>query len=674
MRLTLLCLTLAFFMVYASAIQIETYVIGFGIQKGSSDEAALMQFAEERGGTYLPAEDASSPRQLQEAIQQGIRGELTGSFYHTVTNGAVYTWTKDNLQGLFYDMDNDIGNEEITFNIKGSILDEPKGALYSTKAQSKKFKFEKWGTFKTIGFIGKEYFAGYSPESVNGAEPFLYEMSDNSDLLADEQLSEVLIDDDTESTFTNDKPLKLKDGYELAIKSVDINGDKVYLELRKDGQIVDNKAIQPSLTGATMADQTYYYKKDFGDTKNLVSIAVHFRNAFRSGDSSLATADGSFQLSDKSTQIGTGKNYGKMKVASIDATNGTIAMDNKDNAISLNKNKEIELIPNFIIKTSDQDEITARDPLRFYIYKVPENGSYRVRGPVQTVIDGNSYTLSSQNFIGLFYDIDKNIGDEKLQFTIAGEKLDEPDGIIYTSNTQAKKFNFKNWGKFDAIGFLGKEYFAGYSKKLVNGTHPFLYTMSEDSNLLADEFLSDVLIDDDTEKTIASGEPLKLEDGYELAVKSIDIKGDKVYLELSKDEQVVDSKAIQPSLSHATMADKTYYYKKDIGNIKNLVILAVHFKNAFRSADRDLATVDGIFQISDAPTSIKVDTKYGKMSITSVDAVNGAITMNNKDNAITLSKNKDVTLMSDFGIKTADQDDVSAKNPLRFYIYKTISG
>ena len=45
----------------------------------------------------------------------------------------------------------------------------------------------------------------------------------------------------------------------------------------------------------------------------------------------------------------------------------------------------------------------------------------------------------------------------------------------------------------------------------------------------------------------------------------------------------------------------------------------------------------------------------------------GTITMDNKDNAITLSKNKDTALMTGIRIKTADNDT------LRYYIYKEIT-
>ena len=168
--------------------------------------------------------------------------------------------------------------------------------------------------------------------------------------------------------------------------------------------------------------------------------------------------------------------------------------------------------------------------------------------------------------------------------------------------------------------------------------------------------------------TVTSGTPLKLEEGYELAIKSIDIDGNKVFLELSKDGSVVDSKVVSPSKDGATEADKVYYYKNPVvGEQKKLVTVAVHFKNAFRGADQNLASIDGIWQISDVPNEVKADTQYGKMTIRAVDANAGTITMDNKDNAITLSKNKDTELMPGISIKTADNDT------LRFYIYKPVT-
>jgi hypothetical protein len=161
-----------------------------------------------------------------------------------------------------------------------------------------------------------------------------------------------------------------------------------------------------------------------------------------------------------------------------------------------------------------------------------------------------------------------------------------------------------------------------------------------------------------------------LGEGYQLAIKNVDVDGNKAYVELSKNGNVVDSEVIQPSAPNAGMAEKTYYYKVDLGDTKEIILAAIHFKNAFKGADTNIATVDGEFQISDILTSLKSDQQYDKMSIRNVNPTDYTITMDNKDNQITLSKNKDVVLMQNIHIKTADQDTITADQPLRYYIYK----
>jgi hypothetical protein len=45
------------------------------------------------------------------------------------------------------------------------------------------------------------------------------------------------------------------------------------------------------------------------------------------------------------------------------------------------------------------------------------------------------------------------------------------------------------------------------------------------------------------------------------------------------------------------------------------------------------------------------------------------ITMDNKDNQITLGNNMDIPLMGKIHIRTANQDPIDAANPLRYYLY-----
>ena len=300
----------------------------------------------------------------------------------------------------------------------------------------------------------------------------------------------------------------------------------------------------------------------------------------------------------------------------------------------------------------------------------------------ESIVTWDSYT-----FPGFYYDIDSDIGTETLTFMLSNIDQDRasavlsdlPDihgnrGAVYTTEAPPVGFSFEPWGQYEEIGFLGGEYFAAYDDEPWNMTKanqsvPFLYDKSANRNLMTNEQISELLIDDDTEQTLSSSNPLELEEGYNLTIKIIDADGRKVNVQLSKNGHVVDSKVISPSIKNASIEEQTYYYKKDLGDTGNIVIIAVHFKNVFRSADSDIATVDGIFQISDTPTSIKTGQQYDKMSIRSVDPTAMTVMMDNKDNPITLSKNKDITLMDNIHIQTADQDDTSSDNPLRYYIY-----
>ena len=606
-----------------------------------------------------------------------VRGAVAGTI-NGQSNLAdnTFAWNPQNFAGFYYDIKKDIGTETLKFVLTGDNKlsgDSPDyGVTYTTTAQNKDFERELWGSYKVIGFQADKYFAGYNPGAEVASNIFYSESTDKNSL-SSEQLEKILVDDDTEKTVTSGTPLKLEEGYELAIKSIDIDGNKVFLELSKDGSVVDSKVVSPSKDGATEADKTYYFKNPaVGEQKKLVTVAAHFKNAFRGADSNLATIDGVWQISDAPTEVKADTQYDKMTIRAVDANAGTITMDNKDNAITLSKNKDTTLSGGIKVKTADNDT------LRFYIYKlITEPGDYQLRGAVAGTVNGasnlvdNSFTWNPQTFAGFYYDIKKDLGTETLKFVLTGDnKLsgDSPDyGAIYTTTTQNKAFERALWGSYKVIGFQAERYFAGYNVGADVGSNIF-YSESTDKNSLSSEQLQKILVDKKDEMTVTSGTPLKLEEGYEIAIKSIDIDGNKVFLELSKDGSVVDSKVVSPSKTDATDLDKTYYYKNPVvGEQKKLVTVAVHFKNAFRGADQNLASIDGIWQISDAPTEVKADTQYGKMTIRAVDANAGTITMDNKDNAITLSKNKDTELMPGVSIKTADNDT------LRFYIYKPVT-
>ena len=373
--------------------------------------------------------------------------------------------------------------------------------------------------------------------------------------------------------------------------------------------------------------------------------------------------------------------YGKLTVADINSTTGMITLDNRGNQFTLSKNKTIELMPGIGLKTGYQDG-TAYAPLRYYIYKkITDAGTYQIRGTVADFMQ-NQVTWDNSTFAGFYYDLDRNIGAETLTFrlsniTTKGATLsDQPNaegyrGIVYATQAQLKKFKYRPWGQYDVIGFLANKYFAAYDPTVtmdvanVNESVAFLYDASRNRNLMINEQISKVLIDDDSVKLVKKS--IKLQEGYELVLKSVNSKG-QVYLQLLKNGQLIDETFISPPIYNtgiADMPDKTYCFRKDLGDTNNIIVIAVHFRSVYMDAEQPMAIVDGIWQISDTPTQLNINQQYGKMSIRNVDAWGMTITMDNKDNPINLARKSDIELIPSIHLRTADNET------LRYYIYKT---
>jgi S-layer protein (TIGR01567 family) len=312
------------------------------------------------------------------------------------------------------------------------------------------------------------------------------------------------------------------------------------------------------------------------------------------------------------------------------------------------------------------------DALRLYLYRqVTEPGTYDIRSSIagdigknDNLVDG-SFTWSPQNFAGFFYDADRDLGTETLTATLTEENRlsgDSPYGISYQTAAQLAEMQFQDWGRYLIIGFLGEPYFAGYRQADDNGID-LLYRESIDESSLASEQIEKILLDSREKAVLAKGEFLDLGEGYRLLLKGVDERG-RAFLELSRDDVTVNSKIIAPGNEHATIADKTYWYRTNAGAQNGLVTIAVHFKDAVSDGRTSQAIVDGIWQISEKPVLVSPDTPFGKMLVASVDANSGVITMDNKDSALTLIKNRDISLFPEIGLRTANNDS------LRFFIYR----
>ncbi len=529
-----------------------------------------------------------------------------------------YTWTPQSFSGFFYDLKNDVGTEKLTVKLQASGRAIDSGDLtYSTNAQDTDFDFSDWGSYQVMGFMADKYFAGYKANDV---------FDKDRSLINDGQLRRVLMDTSDESTITTGSVMPLEEGYELRIKQIDLNGNKVYLALAKDGEEVDSKVVSPE----NLKSATYQYKVDIAGEDTPIVLA-HISNVFASTESALVTVDGLFQISDTFAAVEDGDKYDKMKVTSV--SDQGVEMDNED-SLTLRKGSTTKIFGNVGFLVADADEIR-------FAPVVERTGSYEVRGTVINPSETKEFTWTPYNFEGFYYDIDDDVGTESLQAKISGSSKIEENDLIYQTSPQPVKFKFENWGKYDVIGFMADKYFAGYNNET---------KFTDEESAINEGQLRRVLRDSDDSQTIASGSVLSLEEGYELRIKQVDLNGNKVYLALAQDGKEVDSKVVTPS-SDPTDKASNYLYKVDMGSLKDVPIITAHIQSVFRSTESDLATVDAVFQVSENPESVEEGEIHGKMKVETLGT--DGITMRN-DGAISLGRGRVIDIMENLKIEVAD--------------------
>jgi S-layer protein (TIGR01567 family) len=535
---------------------------------------------------------------------------------------TTYTWTAQSFSGFYYDLDTGVSSETMTIKDIGKSIDS-EDIEYKTTPSVTKFKHKSWGSYQLIGFMAEKYFAGYTSENSTVIGEDISPISDGI-------LSKILIDTDDKKSASSGEALALEEGYSLNVKEVDVNGNSVWVQLEKDGKVVDD--------GFISSGKDYSYKTDLGKATDVPIIIVHFGSVFSGAESSAVFVQGIFQISENYQEVKNGDEFGKMEVKSTSSDG--ITMKNTD-SVGLDKGDTIDLMGKVKIKVADDST------LRFApIVDTTEAGTYELRGTVyDRTKDGDTYpTWTPFNFEGFYYNIDEGIGTESLNIKNMGSSTISDGDLIYQSKPQAVNFEHGSWGNFTVVGFMADKYFAGYPDGVVGG-------QVDRVSLLSDNILSKILTDSDDKQSMTSGSALALQEGYSLSIKEVDVNGNSVWVQLEKDGKVVDDNFIS--------SNKDYVYKTDIGKAADVPLIIIHFGTVFSGAETSAVFVQGVFQISDEYTEINDGDDFDKMEVSSVSEEDG-IVMKNKD-SIGLDKGEETTFMGNVSFKTADD------STLRFY-------
>ncbi|AKB26662.1 S-layer family duplication domain protein [Methanosarcina sp. MTP4] len=560
------------------------------------------------------------------------KGYYSGNRIWEEGMSTTYTWDALSYSGFFYDLDDGEYSETLTITgIDDSINEE--AIEYSTEPMETDFEYNNWGSYQVIGFMAEKYFAGYNENTTIEGESL------DESLIKEGVLAKVLTDtDDKESAYSGSSFI-LEDGYALNIVEVDVNGDTVWIQLEKDGDVVDDDFLS--------SNDDYVYEADLGDADDVPIIIAHIGTVFAGQETSAVFIEGIFQISDNYVEIEEGDSFGEMEIKT--ASSSGITMKNEDD-VSLDAGDTIELMGKILIQVADDD-----DTLRFAPYvDISEPGTYELRGTVYDAEDDDPIlTWDPYNFEGFYYNIDEGIGTEELRIEeLSGREI--PDNkLVYESNPQPVEFEHDQWGYFQVIGFMAEKYFAGYidegDEKTTVGDEDL------DVSLLSDNILCKVLTDTDDKESMYSGSALILEEGYALNIQEVDINGEVVWVQLEKDGDAVDDAFVE--------SNEDYVYETELGDAEDIPLIIVHFSNVFAGAETNAVFVEGIFQISDDYLEIESDDNFGEMEVSSIGE--SGITMKNDDD-INLDEDETIEIMGEVNFKTADDSTV------RFYPFVEI--
>ena len=509
---------------------------------------------------------------------------------------------------------------------------------YVAETMEVDFDYSGWGEYDAMSFMAETYFAGCGDNTDEDIT------DDAISLVSNDMLSKVLIDEDYKHCIFTGTSLELREGYELKLIQLDVSGDQAQIELLRNGKSVDTGII-------SNAPSTYIYTRDLGKVDDVPLVVIHIDSVIACVGLDRIVINGIFQISEDYSSIKPGDSYGEMEI--VNTSSGTIRMANY-NAINLTEGETIDLMGDIKLVVANNET------LRFApVAELTDPGTYEVRGAVHSPNASQSDTIAwnASNFAAFWYEIDSDVATETLEIapgTLSGldRTINEGD-LIYTTTLLPQDYEYyinadEALGKVDGIN-VTNYYRGGWMAE------EYVDISTGGSTMPNADKLAKLLVEFETssdKKTMATGEPWSLGEGFTLTAKQIDLQGDKIWMSLAKSGKEIDSSVIDAN------ADSRYMYTEDLSGVSDVVVFFCNVDAVFRGIDSNIVQVKYVFLIDNAVEKIETGTSYGSMEVKTISADRIELT---NDGDIDLSRNTDVRIMEDMFFRVADNDTV------RFY-------
>jgi S-layer protein (TIGR01567 family) len=568
-----------------------------------------------------------------------------GGFYYSANKHkdfvASENWFGERLQYIETDGQNELGKS----NPENHVIGEGE-LLYSTKQFPNKYEL----------VSDLELDANITPKKLGGmvfyklpwfGKPYVAVENDAT------QLANLVIS----QTGNDKKELKAGDvwdlgkGYSLTVNQVDVEGDKVWFSLSKDGEELESGIVN---VDGTIEDQTFTATADFGDGKDQLYFITYVDSVFASATDSFAVFKYTWLIDkDDILNIEGGDEYQGFEVK--EASKDGIVLKNS-NSITLNLDKDAKnyFTDSWYFQTSDEGKgsTSSKGYIIYPAKDLSKPGNYVLRGlPLDTsVTSSDGFSWDATTFGGFYYSANKhkdfvaskNWFGERLQYieTDGQDELGKSNPgnhVIGEGELVYSTRQFPN--KYKVVSELGLD--ANTTPAKLGGINfykipwfgkPYVAVENDATqlaNLVIDQEASD-------KKELKAGDAWDLGKGYSLTLNQVDVEGDKVWFSLSKNGEELESAIVDVD---GTVEDQTFTATADFGDGKDQLYFITYVDSVFASATDSFAVFKYTWLIDkDNILVIENGDKYQGFEVK--EASEDGVVLTNS-NSITLNLDKD---------------------------------
>ena len=272
-------------------------------------------------------------------------------------------WNATNFAAFWYDIDENLMTESLTIDA-GSIdydhrtIEEDK-LTYSTSPKPQAYELYENG--------GMQLETGVDNRTHYFVEGWLAERYVALNGKADE-LCKLLVEfeDDDKKTLSTGEAWDLGGGFSLTAQQIDLEGEKCWLTLEKDGKELDSEVISTgAATGGEKNESVYTCTQDIGGEDDVPMFSCHIDAVFRGTDTNIVQLQYVFLMDNDVLEIDSGDEFGIMEAT---ASTKFINLSNKEDTVDLSTDNRKHIMGNIYFQTADNGGPGEDDRLRFYPY------------------------------------------------------------------------------------------------------------------------------------------------------------------------------------------------------------------------------------------------------------------------------------------------------------------